>query len=74
MEELKCPSCGGEVEKIEKGYQCKACGKKYVKRAKCPECGEKLEMLRACGATNLWCNKCNELKSKKEAIYYLEEV
>ena len=31
---------------------------------RCRDCGEELERLAACGATNWWCNRCNELKSK----------
>ena len=31
----------------------------------CPDCGKPIEVLKACGATNYFCNHCNELKSSK---------
>ncbi|MGL4909692.1 MAG: zinc-ribbon domain-containing protein [Cetobacterium sp.] len=46
---------------------------KEIKKAYCPECGEELEKLAACGSLSFWCNKCNELKSRKTVIYKSEE-
>ncbi|MGL6120504.1 MAG: zinc-ribbon domain-containing protein [Fusobacteriaceae bacterium] len=47
---------------------------KEIKKAYCSECGDKLEKLAACGSLSFWCNKCNELKSKKTVIYKVEKI
>ncbi|WP_297577202.1 zinc-ribbon domain-containing protein [uncultured Deefgea sp.] len=31
----------------------------------CPDCGKEIEVLKACGASNFFCNHCNELKSSQ---------
>ncbi|MGL5088506.1 MAG: zinc-ribbon domain-containing protein [Cetobacterium sp.] len=45
-----------------------------MKKAYCPECGSELEKLAACGSLSFWCNKCNELKSRKTVIYKVEKT
>ncbi|XZG71251.1 YfgJ family double zinc ribbon protein [Chitinibacteraceae bacterium HSL-7] len=30
----------------------------------CPDCGAELEVLKACGARDYFCPRCNELKSR----------
>jgi RecJ-like exonuclease len=75
--ELKCPKChqkieGGSVQKQQ--YHCDSCGGDFKLYFTCDKCGDKLELLQACGAANLWCNTCNELKSKSSSPYVLEEI
>ena len=70
----QCKNCGNDLEKIGNEYICKSCNKKYIKNTYCPKDGSELEKLAACGAVSYWCNKCNELKSRKDVIYRLEEV
>lgn len=72
MEE--CLNCKKKLEKIENRYICKACNKQYIKKAYCPIDNSELEKLAACGSVSYWCNKCNELKSKRDVVYKLEEV
>jgi len=43
---------------------CELCQADYHLCAHCPDCGAPLERLQACGASNWFCNRCNELKSK----------
>lgn len=63
-EQNSCPSCNVKM-KWEAGlYLCEECDRKYQKVAYCPVCEAELEKLQACGATNYFCNSCNELKSK----------
>ncbi|MGL5637714.1 MAG: zinc ribbon domain-containing protein [Cetobacterium sp.] len=71
MENQKCLECGCELEKIGNEYICKSCEAKYIKKAYCPDCGSGLEKLAACGSLSYWCNKCNELKSRKAIIQKL---
>lgn len=73
--ELPCPKCNHELQRV--GVQkrhCPACNSDFKLHFTCDKCGEKLEVLQACGAANLWCNKCNELKSKSSSPYLLEEI
>lgn len=74
--ELKCPKCAHEIEcsGIQKQhYHCDACDSDLKLNASCDKCGSQLELLQACGAANLWCHQCNELKSKSSAVYSLSE-
>ena len=74
--ELQCPKCQKEIEFAgiqQQIYHCPECACELKIHAECNKCGEQLELLQACGAANLWCNKCNELKSKSTAIYSLQE-
>lgn len=69
-----CPNCKSELIKNGNEYICKNCNKKYLKKVYCPKDGSELEKLAACGSISYWCNKCNELKSRKDIIYKLEEI
>ncbi len=69
----KCKNCGGElIKKYDNIYVCDTCNKEYIKNRYCEKCGEKLELIAGCGAVNFFCNKCNELKSKKSGIEKFE--
>lgn len=75
--DLTCPKCGQSIENggiQKKNYRCESCETDFQLQANCEKCGDKLTLLQACGAANLWCNSCNELKSKSAAIYSLHEV
>lgn len=34
----------------------------------CPDCGDRLEIIKACGCQDYFCNTCNQLVSKRRAI------
>ena len=70
----QCKNCGNDLEKIETEFICKGCNKRYISKAYCPKDESELEKLAACGSISYWCNKSNELKSRKDVIYKLEEV
>lgn len=59
-----CPIHGTALEASGKLWYCAGCRANYRTSGSCADCGEELERLAACGATNWWCNRCNELKSK----------
>ena len=73
--ELQCPKCDHELQRsgIQKRH-CPACNSDFELHAACETCGDELQRLQACGAVNFWCDKCNELKSKKTAVYTLQEL
>jgi len=73
---IHCPDCGHDsVKQVEKGaLQCESCGHTFRQQAYCPVCDEKLEVLKACGAVDYYCNHCNNLVSKRKVVKRLETV
>lgn len=63
--ERLCPTHGTALEGRGKRWFCAACDAEYAVRGTCGDCGSTLEKVAACGASNWWCPRCNELKSKK---------
>ncbi|MEL0629882.1 zinc ribbon domain-containing protein [Psychromonas aquatilis] len=70
--DLHCPHCDNKLERnAELTRFCPACHEHYDIKIDCDQCGGPLQRLKACGAVNLWCDSCNELKSKSNALYRL---
>ncbi|MFO6424903.1 zinc ribbon domain-containing protein [Motilimonas sp. KMU-193] len=75
MKALACPSCNEQMNYLGKfTYHCEKCDKTYQAQVHCDKCGERLELLKACGAVDFFCNSCNEMKSKSSADYRLSEL
>ncbi|MFM2476269.1 zinc ribbon domain-containing protein [Celerinatantimonas sp. MCCC 1A17872] len=75
MTALVCPNCERELEPSatdSHGGYCSHCQSNFHRVAYCPQCEQPLEVLKACGAVDYFCNHCNELKSKRQVIYRLE--
>jgi peptide subunit release factor 1 (eRF1) len=75
--ELTCPKCHQKFVDVsiqKQNYHCSACNSDFKLHFTCDKCGDELELLQACGAANLWCNRCNELKSKSSSPYTLKEI
>ncbi|MFT6986983.1 MAG: hypothetical protein ACJAT7_002833 [Psychromonas sp.] len=73
--QLQCPKCNHELARSSTlKAHCPACDCDFKLDAACDKCGSQLELLQACGATNLWCDKCNELKSKSTAVYSVKPL
>lgn len=69
-----CPNCKN-VMKWQSGlYFCDECKQSYEKINECQDCANPLELLRACGASNLFCHHCNSLKSKRDAKSHWQVV
>jgi hypothetical protein len=64
MAERLCPVHGTALESRGKLFHCEQCAFDYRISGRCDDCGSELEHVAACGASNWWCNSCNELKSK----------
>lgn len=41
---------------------------------KCPDCLNDVEIIKACGCTDYFCNHCNQLVSKRKAIVENEDA
>ncbi|WWE60228.1 zinc ribbon domain-containing protein [Parasalinivibrio latis] len=65
MEISSCPQCESELRWQDSHYHCDFCQQVFKKQVSCPDCHHALEKLQACGASNYFCPRCNELKSKK---------
>lgn len=71
--QLYCPRCNHELERVSTlKAHCPECDYNFALQSRCDKCGDELELLQACGAANLWCHSCNELKSKSAAIYTVQ--
>jgi len=60
-----CPACQAD-DWLKQGeqWQCQSCQATFQVSWLCDRCGQPVELLKACGAVNYFCNHCNELKSK----------
>lgn len=53
--ELVCPDCHATLETSDNGAHCPSCQHDFVLSPRCPECHGPLEVLRACGAVDYFC-------------------
>lgn len=72
--ERRCPEHDTPLESTGKHWHCDQCAADYRVRGRCATCGAELERVAACGATNWFCNTCNELKSKATVIQDMVRV
>ncbi len=63
--QLNCPTCHGELELAGTMAHCATCDKDMEVNAACPECHQPLEVLKACGAVDYFCQHGHGLISKK---------
>ncbi len=73
MNDNLCPQCQHELI-WNGGYHCDHCDLDFKKVGFCPDCGAEMEKLAACGATNYFCNQCNELKSKSRVRFEFQII
>jgi len=70
MNSGKCPQCASELQRSDESMRyCGACQLAFHITIRCVQCSSPLQRLNACGAVSFWCDTCNELKSKRSAIY-----
>lgn len=65
--QLNCPTCHGELELAGTMAHCATCNKDMEVNAACPECHQPLEVLKACGAVDYFCQHGHGLISKNES-------
>ncbi|WP_028535671.1 zinc ribbon domain-containing protein [Paludibacterium yongneupense] len=73
MEKL-CPVHATPLESGGRFWHCQACAADYRLLGRCGSCGAELERIAACGASNWFCNQCNELKSKSSITTEMVKV
>jgi len=73
--QITCPSCQQEgLDPRHSTATCSHCAKQFKIVGFCPACHVELERIQACGATDFFCNTCNELISKKQIDFHVSAV
>ncbi|WBM72743.1 zinc ribbon domain-containing protein [Buttiauxella sp. WJP83] len=49
--------------------QCESCNQHFILEARCPDCHKPLEVLKACGAVDYFCQNGHGLISKKRVEF-----
>lgn len=66
---LNCPVCQRPLDQPESGQPCEHCGARFHLVACCPQCHHPLEVLKACGAVNYFCQHGHGLVSKNAVAW-----
>jgi Primosomal protein N'' (replication factor Y) - superfamily II helicase len=67
--ELACPVCHGSLDVQGESAHCAQCDKNFRVEARCPDCQQPLEILKACGAVDYFCQNGHGLISKKRVVF-----
>ncbi|ENV9334445.1 zinc ribbon domain-containing protein [Klebsiella aerogenes] len=67
--ELNCPICHARLEVQGNSAHCAHCEKDFALEARCPDCHQPLEVLKACGAVDYFCQHGHGLISKKRVEF-----
>lgn len=65
---LHCPACSGRLVADADHYRCEDCARLFEQQMSCDVCGDPIAPIKACGAVDYFCNRCNELKSKSKLV------
>ncbi|AKK39936.1 hypothetical protein GA254_10230 [Escherichia coli] len=69
--ELNCPICQNSLERNGETAHCATCDKDFTVQAICPECHQPLQVLKACGAVDYFCQHGHGLISKKRVEFVI---
>lgn len=67
--EFDCPVCHTQLAVQGNSAHCERCAKDYAVEARCPDCHQPLEVLKACGAVDYFCQHGHGLISKKRVEF-----
>ncbi|WP_312952154.1 zinc ribbon domain-containing protein [Superficieibacter sp.] len=68
---LNCPVCQQPVTQTGNEAHCASCNRNFPLIACCPDCHKPLEVLKACGAVDYFCQHGHGLISKKRVEFTL---
>lgn len=71
---LHCPACSGRLAAGAEYYRCEDCARQFERKMSCNVCGDPITPLKACGAVDYFCHRCNELKSKSALVSRWVEI
>lgn len=66
---IHCPRCQNELASTETGFYCEHCQHHFKREAVCPDCHKPLQVLKACGAVDYFCQNGHGLISKKRVEF-----
>lgn len=64
-----CPTCQTSLEVQGNRARCENCDRDFTLEACCPECRQPLEVLKACGAVDYFCQHGHGLISKSRVTF-----
>ncbi len=64
-----CPACQQPLRATDNGFHCPSCARDYAAEARCPDCQQPLQVLKACGAVDYFCQHGHGLISKKRVQF-----
>ncbi len=67
--ELNCPVCGKTLSSADSGAHCESCNMDFALEARCPDCHKPLQVLKACGAVDYFCQNGHGLISRKRVEF-----
>ncbi len=67
--EIQCPHCQQPVEVNVTVARCERCQQDITLEARCPDCHQPLQVLKACGAVDYFCQNGHGLISKKRVEF-----
>lgn len=70
---LSCPVCQQPLEHNGDTAHCAACNTDYHVEAQCPDCHKPLQVLKACGAVDYFCQNGHGLISKKRVEFVVTD-
>jgi uncharacterized protein YbaR (Trm112 family) len=68
---VSCPNCQQPLTHNADGFVCTHCASHYAHSALCPNCHQPLQVLKACGAVDYFCQHGDGLISKKRVKFVL---
>ncbi|MBD9657941.1 zinc ribbon domain-containing protein [Pantoea sp. PNT03] len=66
---FSCPTCQQPLTLSETGFDCPNCERHFDRIALCPDCHRPLQVLKACGAVDYFCQHGDGLISKKRVEF-----
>ena len=72
--ELMCPVCHNPLERNGETAHCATCDIDFPVEARCPDCHKPLQVLKACGAVDYFCQNGHGLISKKRVEFTLPDA
>lgn len=64
-----CTTCQQPLRLTEQGFICEHCGARYEKQPICPDCHQPVQVLKACGAVDYFCQHGHGLLSRKRVAF-----
>ena len=67
--EMKCPNCEKQLLQTDSGTHCESGQEDFHLQGRGPDCHKPLEVLKACGAVDYFCQNGHGLISKKRVEF-----